>query len=276
MNASSIASLLPTTLSVLLLSACAAKEVRTNPTAFARSTPQEPKRQEPAQTDQETVETGADPSRLLLRTELAMQHLETPGPGSRFINSLKLDVPLTADTAVAMEVPVIAADMPLPAEDEFGMGDVFLRGRQVSNSETGSTIVGVELGLDTATDETLGSGKWQANPSLAYVHRFSSSLLLATALKQRLSVGGDEERDDLNRSEARLIGIWLHPQGRWLMLDWQPSFDWNRDGDMTNVLEAEAGMMTSRSFGVSIRPGFAFGENQDRDYSVQVGLRMFF
>lgn len=230
----------------------------------------------PQQATPEEVETGADPSRLLLRAEWATQYVETAGPGNLFVNSLKLDVPLEGGNAVAVELPIVSAVQPLPADDEFGLGDTFLRGRHVANSATGSTIVGVELGLDTATDAVLGSGKWQANPSFAYVHRFTQRVLMAGAVKQRLSIAGDEDRSDINRSEMRLIGILLHPQGRWLILDWQPTFDWNRNGDMTNLIEAEAGMMWSRSFGLSTRVGTAFGEDQDRDYSVQLGFRLFF
>lgn len=230
----------------------------------------------PRQATPEEVETGADPSRLLLRAEWASQFVQTPGPGNLFVNNLKLDVPFADGKAVAVELPVVSTTLPQPLDDAFGLGDTFLRGRQVTNSDTGSTIVGVEFGLDTATDPVLGSGKWQANPSFAYVHRFTPTVLLAGALKQRLSVAGDEDRSDLNRSETRLIGILLHPQGRWLILDWQPSFDWNRDGRMSNVLEAEAGMMWSRAFGLSFRPGMAFGGYQDRDFSVQIGMRLFF
>jgi hypothetical protein len=230
----------------------------------------------PAQAAPDEVETGADPSRLLLRAEWASQFLQTPGPGNLWVNNLKLDVPLTDGRAVAFELPVTSITLPEPTDDAFGLGDAFVRARQVSNSDTGSTIFGVEFGLDTATDDALGAGKWQTNPSFAYVHRFAPHVLLVGAVKQRLSVAGDDDRADLNRSETRLIGILLHPKGRWLIADLQPSFDWNRDGDLSTVFEVEAGMMTSRSFGFSIRPGTAFGENQDRDYSVQLGMRVFF
>lgn len=230
----------------------------------------------PARTSTAEVETGADPSRLLLRAEWASQYLAAPGPSSLFVNNLKLDVPLDDGRAAALEVPIVAATLPTPTDDEVGLGDVFVRGRQVSNSATGSTILGVELGLDTATDDALGSGKWQANPSLAYVHRFTPQVLLAGAAKQRLSVAGDDSRADLHRTETRWIGILLDPLGRWLILDWQPTFDWNRSGRLSQVLEAEVGTMCSRSFGVSVRAGTALGGHEDRDYSAQLGFRMFF
>lgn len=223
------------------------------------------------------IETGTDPAKLLLRFELNPQYIESRGPGSLFSTNLKLDVPFTKSFAIAFEVPVIsAAGFPDPLDDQFGLGDVFVRTRYVWSFERSSFIAGAEFGLKTADDELLGSGKWQINPSLAYVYYLSSEYLLAVAGKQRLSVAGDDERADINQTELRLIGIYINPEGCWMQADYQPKINWEDDGSVSHLVEAEAGMMLTRSVGVSVRPGIGIGDNRDRDWSIGLGFRVFF
>jgi hypothetical protein len=223
------------------------------------------------------LETGTDPSKLINRVEINPVYLDTPGPGSLFTTNFKLDVPLTKTFALALEAPVsYASGYPAPLEDQFGLGDVFLRGRNVFSFEKSSLIVGAEFGLDTSTDPLLGTGKWQLNPSLAYVHYLSNELLLVGAVKQRIGFLGDSGRDDLNSTELRFIGIYIHPQGRWLQADYQPKIDWNNGSRVSHLLEFEAGTMLSASTGLSLRAGVGLGENRDRDWSVGLGFRFLF
>lgn len=223
------------------------------------------------------IETGTDPAKLLLRFELNPQYLESRGPGSLLSTNLKLDVPFTKSFAIAFEVPVISASgFPDPLDDQFGLGDVLVRTRYVWSFERSSFIAGAEFGLKTADDELLGSGKWQVNPSLAYVYYLSSEYLLAVAGKQRLSVAGDDDRADINQTELRLIGIYINPEGWWMQADYQPKINWEDDASVSHLVECELGTMLTRSLGVSIRPGVGLGDNRDREWSVGVGMRLFF
>lgn len=223
------------------------------------------------------IETGTDPSKLLLRVEMNPQFIELPGDGSLFVTNFKLDVPITKSIGVAIDAPVsYASGFPAPIEDQFGFGDVAVRARHVWSFERSSLIAGAEAVLRTADDELLGSGKWQLNPSVAFVYYLSSEYLLATAWKQRLSFAGDDGRADLNVSEFRVIGIYINPKGWWLQADYQPKVNWDDGGAVSHLIEFEAGAMISRSVGLSIRPGFGFGANRDRDWSLGVGVRFLF
>lgn len=223
------------------------------------------------------VETGTDPAKLLLRFEMNPVYIDLPGDGSLLSTNFKLDVPMTKSFAAAFELPVTyASGFPEPVDDQFGLGDAFVRVRNVFSFERASLIAGAEVGLKTADDELLGSGKWQVNPSLAYVYYLTSEYLLAVAGKQRLSIAGDDDRADINQSELRLIGIYINPKGWWLQADYQPKINWERDGKVSHLFECEAGTMLSRSVGVSIRPGVGFGPNRDRDWSIGGGVRFLF
>ena len=223
------------------------------------------------------VETGTDPAKLLLRVEFNPQYIDTPGRGHLLSGNFKLDMPLTGSFAVALELPVVhASGFGPPLDDQFGLGDIFIRARNVWSFERSSLVAGVEVGLKTADDELLGSGKWQFSPSVAYVYYLSSEYLLATALKQRLSIAGDDDRASINQSELRLIGIYINPAGWWLQADYQPKIDWQRDARVSHTVEFEAGTMLTRNVGVSIRPGVGIGPDRDRDWSVGVGVRVLF
>jgi hypothetical protein len=223
------------------------------------------------------VETGVDPSKLLFRFECNPQYTDLPGDGSLFTTNLKLDMPITRSVAVAIDAPIAyASGFPAPLEEEFGFGDVAVRVRHVWSFEKTSLIAGAEIVLDTATDDLLGGGKWQVNPSVALVFHLSEEYLLATAWKQRISVAGDDDRADLDASEFRLIGIYINPEGWWLQADYQPKLDWESGGELSHLMEFEVGTMISRSVGVSVRPGFGFGANKERDWSIGVGLRFLF
>jgi|GEM_PF-1201274 hypothetical protein len=235
------------------------------------------KSQPPATAADSAVETGTDPSKLLFRFEMNPQYIELPGDGHLASTNFKLDVPLTKSFAMALELPIVhASGFPSPIDNQVGLGDIFVRARNVWSFERSSFIAGAELGLMTADDDLLGSGKWQLNPTLAYVHYLSSEYLLAVAGKQRLSIAGDDDRADINQTELRLIGIYINPKGWWLQADYQPKINWERDGQVSHLLEFEAGTMLSRSIGVSIRPGVGIGPHSDRDWSIGVGLRFFF
>lgn len=62
---------------------------------------------------------------------------------------------------MALELPIVhAGGFPSPIDDQVGLGDIFARAGNVWSFERSSFIAGAELGLMTADDDLLGSGKW--------------------------------------------------------------------------------------------------------------------
>lgn len=233
-------------------------------------------RSTPAAGDGE-IETGVDPSKLLFRFECNPQYIDFAGDGSLLTTNIKFDIPITKSIGVAIDAPIgYASGFPAPIDDSFGLGDIAVRVRHVWSFEKMSLIAGAEAVMQSATEDIFGGGKWQLNPSVAFVYHFSHEYLLATAWKQRISIAGDDDRPDLNASEFRLIGIYINPEGWWLQADYQPKIDWEGGGEASHLMEFEAGAMITRSVGVSIRPGFGFGENKERDWSIGLGLRFLF
>jgi hypothetical protein len=78
------------------------------------------------------------------------------------------------------------------------------------------------------------------------------------------------------RSTFRLIDISINPEGWWLQADHQPELEWESGDELSHLMKFEVGTMISRSVGVSVRPGFGFGANKERDGSIGVGLRFLF
>ncbi len=106
---------------------------------------------------------------------------------------------------------------PVPGPKVFGLGD-FTDAVLLSPNTTRKFqwSVGFALGVPTATDPALGSGKWQAGPAvrLSYVTGGWRFGLLAT---NRWSFAGDSERADTDQLLARGLVRWAFV-GRWFLV----------------------------------------------------------
>ena len=106
---------------------------------------------------------------------------------------------------------------PVAGPSVFGLGD--LTDAVLYTRKTPGGLmwgVGVAVGIPTATDEVLGSGKWQAGPAVRLAHQIGAWRfgLLAT---DRWSFAGDAERADVHQLLAR--GLIRHALGpRWFFV----------------------------------------------------------
>ena len=87
---------------------------------------------------------------------------------------------------------------PTPGDRAFGLSDL-IHGSFFTPEDQGAFIwgVGFILGIPTATDQVLGSGKWAAGPAIRLTFRTGPWNLGAIA-GQRWSFAGDASRPDLN------------------------------------------------------------------------------
>lgn len=92
---------------------------------------------------------------------------------------------------------------PVAGDRAFGLGDI-THVSVLERAEKSALIVGVGfgLGLPTATDDVLGSGKWSAGPALRLTYRTGPWNVGAIAL-QRWSFAGDSERAETNQFMTR-------------------------------------------------------------------------
>ena len=123
-------------------------------------------------------------------------------------------------------LPIAYTSVP---ESQFGLGDLnlepFLSPRRGGNLVWGA---GVILGVPSATDDLLGTGKWTAGPSVAFFG-LSGSWTFSAIINQQWSYAGDASRDDVSLFQLQpTIGYmlghgWFIVSGPLISADWTAS-----------------------------------------------------
>lgn len=132
------------------------------------------------------------------------------GPDERTKNTLNIQpvIPLSINEDLNLItrtiVPVIS--QPLGADDsEFGLGDTTIA-LWLTSAAPKKVILGygVALGIPTATDPTLGSGKWSAGPSLVALIQ-PGDWTIGGLTQQTWSYAGQSDRGDVSLLFSQLF-----------------------------------------------------------------------
>lgn len=92
---------------------------------------------------------------------------------------------------------------PLPGDAVFGLGDIIHASLLTPENQTDYIWgAGLMLGIPTATDGRLGSGKWSIGPAVRITYRTGPWSLSAIA-GNRWSFAGDEDRTEVNQLMVR-------------------------------------------------------------------------
>ncbi len=115
--------------------------------------------------------------------------------------------------------PITPPDQPiLPVElfdgRETGLGDTYYVGLFAPNDpiklDNGAKFLwgaGFDIGMDTASEDVLGTGKWSAGPSALAV--YMGDLFKGGALVQHYwDFAGDDDRNDVNMTNIQAIYYW--------------------------------------------------------------------
>jgi len=109
-----------------------------------------------------------------------------------------------------------SCDLPI---DEFGgrttgWGDMYYvalfapkQGKKLDNGATLLWGAGFDVGLPTATEDLLGTGKWLAGPSALGVY-MGSKFKGGALLQQYWSFAGSDNRDDVNMTNLQYLYYW--------------------------------------------------------------------
>ena len=171
------------------------------------------------------------------------------------------------------ELPTAYFDSPFA--NEFGIGDLNVRGRYQHRAGSWTFIAGAEAVFPIATDDTLGSGKYQLNPVAVAVHSFSARTFAAFAAKHLFSVAGDAERPDIVQGQYRLILAHTTPSGWWFLADPQVWVDYNNGSRVHFAPEVEIGKMIGKTTGIWLRGGgHMAGEWEKDDWNISAGIRL--
>ncbi len=118
---------------------------------------------------------------------------------------------------------LIRASLPIPTvptgrlSSTSGLGDLNAFGTYLAVNNAKTTLgVGPLIAIPTATDEDLGSGKWQAGAALIVFQVVSPQLQIGGLVTWQTSFAGDSDRSETNLMATQLFGIWQLGTGYYL------------------------------------------------------------
>lgn len=187
--------------------------------------------------------------------------------------TLKYDRAFQGIYGLNVELPLAAFDSPWA--EEAGFGDLNLRGRVQRQNGRWTYIMGAEAVLPTATDDTLGSGKFQLNPTAVAVYSFSAQTFIVGAAKHMFSLAGDSDRADIVQGQYRIILAHTTASGWWFLADPQIWIDYGNEQRLHFAPELEVGKMVGTQTGVWLRGGGHLGGGWEKDdWNISAGIRL--
>lgn len=168
--------------------------------------------------------------------------------------------------------------------DESGFGDTDFRLLMVpyANMEKKQAIaLGLEVFLDTASEDVLGSGATSLAPQIFY-GKFFSRGLFAPGIQYKFSVDEDKGRSKIDQFIIDLNFLFMAKDKlSWFFADPQIVID-NENHEEFAIVDLEYGVMMSKWWpklkgqSAYIRPAIGVGRDRPTDGSVEVGYKFVF
>ena len=127
--------------------------------------------------------------------------------------------------------------------------------------------------MPTATDPTLGNGKWQFAPMVVPLWFFPSARgFFYVRVQEHVSFAGDSARRDINFSEVVPTLLRSFRRRWWVLADTNMSTDWESSGLTVFRSGLEIGRVMTPHFGLSLKPEIPWGPHRTADYTLKVIL----
>jgi hypothetical protein len=165
--------------------------------------------------------------------------------------------------------------------DQTGMGDIDMRFLTVLNmnmEKKTAWAAGLEVFLDTASEDVLGTGATAFGPQLFYV-KFLQRGLFAPGLQYKFSVDEDLGRPKIDQILIDLNYLRMGADKQsWFFTDPQIIID-NETNTEFMIVDLEFGWMMSKwtelqGHSFYVRPSIGVGADRLTDYSVEIGYKV--
>ena len=237
--------------------------------------------------------TGTNPINFTFDARIynEFQWLNTDGDGNQNITTFEFRAPLL-DGKLQFRVKAryldISADLNDDGTDDLddsGFGDTDIRFLIVPymNMEKKFAIAtGLEAFLDTAEEDSLGSGATSLGPQVfaVFFKPFGGLFdLISPAYQHKFSIEEDDGRSDIHQG---LIDIYFlkmsSDKQRWVLINPTGVLDYENNTEFLNI-DVEVGTMIDKYFGtkghsVYLRPGFQIGADRPVDGSLECGYKI--
>ena len=249
--------------------------------------------EEDPQSGMKADKTGTNPINFTFDARIynEFQWLNTDGDGNQNITTFEFRAPLL-DGKLQFRVKAryldISADLNDDGTDDLddsGFGDTDIRFLIVPymNMEKKFAIAtGLEAFLDTAEEDSLGSGATSLGPQVfaVFFKPFGGLFdLISPAYQHKFSIEEDDGRSDIHQG---LIDIYFlkmsSDKQRWVLLNPTGVLDYENNTEFLNI-DVEVGTMIDKYFGtkghsIYLRPGFQIGADRPVDGSLECGYKI--
>ena len=180
----------------------------------------------------ELAKQSENPLALVVTLQTAVNLNFDKGAYGRTQSSLGLsatvpfDLPGGRNIFVTSKVPFISQPVG-PSDRTKGLGDIAVTTLFSPAARNGWTIgFGPSMVFPTATDDTLGQGKFDIGPAIALV-KSKKEWIAGVLIAQNWSVTGSDSRPGTSRLIVSPFGTWYINKGWYLLSNTTFSADWN-------------------------------------------------
>jgi len=235
----------------------------------------------PAESDSAAADkadkTGTNP--LNFQTTLSLKN-EFNRISDRYANLTRLTYshPLLPNWKIGVELPFLASDA--SGSDQAGLSDVVLKTSWIPYATRKMGLaLGADLTTPTATQDVLGTEKWQLAPSLTAAFFLPHSVIFAPAYKHGFSFAGEDDRADIHTGTLDFYLVWKFDRSRqWLTLDPTLLFDYENDRYESATVRLTYGRVLGKVgeavLSGFIKPDVGVGCDRPNDWSLEAGVSL--
>ena len=230
--------------------------------------------------DSSADKTGTNPVNLQNEWRLANEFFALPNGAMQNKTLVRYTMPFNRQPSgmnsmsVRVTLPLVTTDV--AGSTDFGYGDTELKWLWIARlTRRNALAFAIDSGWDTATKDSLGTGKNWLAPQAFYVLFLNQRTIFAPAFLHKLDIGGSSDRVDISQSIFDFYYVYALAPGQWLIVDPQLIFDHELD-ETSGQVEVEYGRMMGGGMSFYIRPGFPVGNNEYIDWNLKLGLKSVF
>jgi hypothetical protein len=216
---------------------------------------------------------GINPADIDSRVDLIYKRINLHPSGSTDIWTAKYDYKLNNQWGLNFELP-FASKLSVPGFSVSGNGDLFARARWIVPDGAMTYGLSFETVLPIASDDALGTGRYQLNVGALAVKAWSRSFLTAAVIKQTTSLGGDSHRDDFSNTEIRLVPVVILSGGWAITGDIRQTWE-HRSNLSWQRVEATLNKQITAQWAGSVSYSRDFGDKKD-DGTFSAAVKYFF
>ena len=213
---------------------------------------EEPKPQTGHPSEQSLQAQATNPNAPLIQMSVFNTFVPSSYGGEGYSNQLLIQpvIPIAARSwfpvaqVLRLSIPILTTPNPdrVTGLGDIGFFDVFVP----DHYPWGSWGVGVTVVFPTATDDSLGAGKWQLGPAATLLFQGIENLQLGMILQNPFGFAGDAGRPDVNTLLFQPIAQYNFPKGWYVgMGDFTWGFNWKDGGAATIPLAFQVGRVVT-------------------------------